>query len=838
MSSDPPFLRVEPDADATLAPALVLPPNFRPAVERGGKAVVKLEMRIGDPARGNGEGGSAPRNVPPERPDRSVPYRLSDGGARILWLLRSWCGRWPGSILQLSVEQLVELQNAADGEPLFFRQGETDALPADAEELRSLASAAAKAAPPKSTAPRRPAKPAPGNRPAPPTGTPGTIDGSEHFLAIGLPSEEHPAYGAVRAAVKAERFRLEPSNRKWWLRDRDRVLDFLAEYGRTLENDWGLQPTANFRQRTAKIVPLDPVVRIEANAGNDESYAARIDWQGVPEAEVRDAARRGARRIEKDGRIYLVSPEDAEKAGELGRKLRACGEEGTDGVRLRPETLSTVEDWLEEWEGETVSPAAWKESLRRLRDPDAVELPELPPGLDHRLRPYQRLGAAWFRNLHRAGLGGILADEMGLGKTVQSLALLGSLAGSDRPSLVVCPASLVANWVREAAEFTPGLRAQAYHGQRRDLDFGRLAGDDLVVTSYGTLRADRALFLKARFNAIIADEAQNFKNPATETARVIRRLEARSRFALTGTPIENSVTDLEGIGRFALPGVFGSDHRSGPSPAAEVLAKAKPYLLRRTKAEVLADLPEKWETRRFVALAPAQEKLYREIRARTEQKLFRLRATGAGSPKLTAELWTELLRLRQVTAEPRILDPDLPRESSSKAEGLLELIAEARNGGSRLLVFSQFTQTLRWLREDLEAEGIPFSYLDGATRDRQERVDRFNGDPGIPVFLLSLKAGGTGLNLTGADTVVHYDPWWNPAVEAQATDRAHRIGQTRRVQSIQLLGAGTVEEKVVRLQEEKRALLGSLFEGANPGAALDWDTIADLVGKKGSNAKS
>jgi len=827
------------DEGAVLVPRLILPPNLRAAIERSGQAVVKLELRVGS------------GTVAPEKLDRTAGYRFSEGAARVLWMLANWCGRWPGSLLQLSAGRLDELRVAAGAEPVFSLHGAEEPLPPQSESLLWIAGRARR----ELNGGDKPAaalrEPAEGGKKAArafrgessggaPAATPGTIDGSEHFLAIGLPSREHSAYGEVRERVKADRFKLEPSNRKWWLRDRQRVLEFLARYGKDIESRWGLKPTDNFRTRTAKIRHLEPEISVEPIRGKGGEFAVSVDWRGASESEVRDAVREGKSHIESGKRIYLVDPEKVGKVRRLREKVRAAGgspdpspafPEADGRFRIGARALPDVDETLAEIDPGWVSPDAWRESVRRLHDPDAVELPELPDSLGPRLRGYQKIGVGWFWNLHRSGLGGLLADEMGLGKTVQSLGLIGCLANSAerKPALVVCPASLVENWVREAREFLPGIRAHAYRGTSRDLDFSGLGANDLLVTSYGTLRADRALFLKTGFSTIIADEAQHFKNPSTETARVMRGLRGDSRFALTGTPIENSITDLAGIGRFALPAIFGGRRSAADADPETTLARTRPYLLRRTKAEVLTDLPEKWETRRYVALSEPQQALYQEIRAKTERRLFALRSSGAKGGRMTAELWTELLRLRQATAEPRILDPGLPREASAKAEGLLEIIGEAMDGGSRLLVFSQFTQTLGWLRQDLEAGGIDYCYLDGSTRNRQALVDRFNEDASIPVFLLSLKAGGTGLNLTGADTVVHYDPWWNPAAEAQATDRAHRIGQTRKVQSIQLIGTGTVEEKVVRMQEEKRALLGDLFESEGRSSVMDLEALMGLV---------
>tara|TARA_R100000027_G_scaffold43940_2_gene33056 strand:+ start:5679 stop:8207 length:2529 start_codon:yes stop_codon:yes gene_type:complete len=819
-----------------LVPNLILPPNLESAIERSGQAMVKLELQVDSD------------QIVPERLDRGCGYSFSEGAARVLWMLENWCGRWPGSLLQLSLERLSVLLEMAGDESIFRMHGKDGFLAKDSSPLRWIADRAAGAVAAKKkteVAKKVVSKETRRRRPEEErmVSSAGTIDGSEHFLAIELPSREHSAYEEVRERVKMDRFKLEPSNRKWWLRDRTRVLEFLALYGDDIESRWRLKPTENFVKRTKKIRPLEPKIRVDAVAGDSGEFSVSLDWKGTTEKEVEAAVRKGDCFIESGKKILLVNPKKVADARRLQEKARGAGEGAqlfgvqekgrtSRKVRVKGPALSAIEEALVELDPDWVSPAAWKESVQRLQNPDRVELPDLPSELASRLRGYQKVGVAWFWNLHRNGLGGLLADEMGLGKTVQSLGLLGGLANSEnaKVSLVVCPASLVENWVREAGEFLPGIQAHAYHGASRNLDFDRLGSGEIVVTSYGTLRADRALFLKTEFATIIADEAQNFKNPGTETARVMRQLQAESRFALTGTPIENSVTDLVGIGQFALPGILGGRRMRATSDREIILGKVKPYLLRRTKSEVLTDLPEKWESRRFVSLSDAQKKLYEQIRRTTEQSLFRIRAAGGKGGRMTAELWKELLRLRQATAEPRILDETLPREASAKAEGLMEILAETIDSGSRALVFSQFTQTLGWLRKDLEAEGISYCYLDGSTRNRQDLVDRFNEDSSIPVFLLSLKAGGTGLNLTGADTVIHYDPWWNPAAEAQATDRAHRIGQTRKVQSIKLIGAGTVEEKVLRMQDEKRGLLADLFETEGESKSImDWDSLVDLL---------
>jgi SNF2 family DNA or RNA helicase len=449
-------------------------------------------------------------------------------------------------------------------------------------------------------------------------------------------------------------------------------------------------------------------------------------------------------------------------------------------------------------------------------------------------------------HLHRHGLGGILADEMGLGKTLQALAFLAALhqpaSGPVGTTLVVCPASLLENWRREAARFTPGLRVEVHHGSGRLTRAAELTQADLLITSYGTLARDQELLTTVEFAAVVADEAQHIKNRRSQSAAALRALRARTRFLLTGTPLENSLADLRSLLEFLLPGYLP---RLSAGLSAEERAwhderlrrQAAPYLLRRTKRAVAPELPPRLEQVLWVELTPAQSALYRRVEQESERELIDLAAAGAAESRLRLAALTQLLRLRQICCDPRLV-ANLPADSnaavSAKLEAFRELLAEAVDDGHRLLVFSQFTRLLDLVGAELEAQGIPWCRLDGtmSPAQRQAEVDRFQSGPGVPVFLLSLKAGGTGLNLTAADTVVHLDPWWNPAAEAQATDRAHRIGQTRTVTSYKLIAAGTVEERVLALQEEKRTLLAEVFEASDAAAAKL--SLADLRGLLGS----
>ena len=440
---------------------------------------------------------------------------------------------------------------------------------------------------------------------------------------------------------------------------------------------------------------------------------------------------------------------------------------------------------------------------------------------------------------------------MGLGKTLQALALLSALpsrleSGTGQPlSLVVAPASLLENWRRETIRFVPGLRVFVHHGEQRLATAADFRSHDLIITSYGTLARDQTLFTEVEFSCVIADEAQHIKNRRSQNAAALRALRARSRFLLTGTPLENSLEDLRSLFEFVLPGYLnrvpaGVKREERAWFDERLRAQTAPYLLRRTKQAVAPELPAKLEQVVWCDLTPAQARLYRETQENSERELFDLEAGGANETKLRFAALTQLLRLRQICCDPRlvnaeaVLDGASAYQDSAKLEAFRELVAEAVDDGHRVLVFSQFTSLLALLRAELDAQQLAYCYLDGSmpAQARQTAVDQFQASPEIPLFLLSLKAGGTGLNLTGADTVVHFDPWWNPAAEAQATDRAHRIGQTRVVTSYKLIAAGTVEEKVLGLQAEKRALLAGVFEASDAlSAKLTLTDMKALLGR-------
>ena len=492
---------------------------------------------------------------------------------------------------------------------------------------------------------------------------------------------------------------------------------------------------------------------------------------------------------------------------------------------------------------EALVPATTKDLFKKLQSIDEIEAAKKPRGLKGTLRPYQEQGLSWLKFIHDIGSGGVLADDMGLGKTLQTIALLLSVKQEEKSvkALIVAPTSVVTNWVREIERFAPTLTVALWHGQQRKEQQDELETADVIITSYALLRRDEEMLKELDLTYAILDEAQHIKNPMSATAAAAKRLRAKRRLALTGTPIENRLSEIWSIFDFVSPGLLGplnkfeerfarpiadGDHKT----AARLRATIHPFILRRTKSEVAKDLPEKIEMDQICDLAGEQKSLYtqvvREVRAQIMGDVERLGVSGAH-----IQILAGLTRLRQAACDPRLLG--LPRpfsdEDSGKLIALRELVEECEAGGHKVLVFSQFVTMLQLIKNALDKDGITYEYLDGSTKDRPERVDRFQNDPGCTVFLISLKAGGTGLNLTAADTVIHFDPWWNPAVEDQATDRAHRIGQTKVVTAYRLVAAGTIEEKILQLKAKKRELVSSvLTEDAGGAKKLTKSDLDEL----------
>ena len=470
----------------------------------------------------------------------------------------------------------------------------------------------------------------------------------------------------------------------------------------------------------------------------------------------------------------------------------------------------------------------------RLADFEGVPSVTLPAEVKAEMRPYQQEGFNFLCHLTRAKLGGILADDMGLGKTLQTLSWLAWLrnqqANGPRPALVICPASVLYNWRREAEKFTPHLKVlvlesgSARHNLRK-----QIPQHDIIVTNYALLRRDLEALQKFSFSAVVLDEAQFIKNPTAQITQSVKQLNADQRLALTGTPLENRLLDLWSICDFIQPGYLGTQEHFNETyqPKTEgtaeeaiatqriarrrLSAKLRPLMLRRLKKQVAKDLPDRIEERRDCELGEAQRKLYlAELRRSREQVAQIVAEKGLNKSKM--HVLAALTRLRQICCHPQLVGND---SASGKTETLFELLEPLLAQGQKVLIFSQFVQMLRLLEAECKTLNIPTHILTGETKERQLTVQQFHDDPSPGVFLLSLRAAGTGLNLTTASYVVLYDPWWNPAVEAQAIDRSHRIGQTQTVNAYRLIAPGTVEEKIWELQQRKA------------------QTIADVLGEEG-----
>ena len=502
------------------------------------------------------------------------------------------------------------------------------------------------------------------------------------------------------------------------------------------------------------------------------------------------------------------------------------GEVHDDSLRFRPTQVMLLDALLAAEGGATDE--TFEEARKRLHSIGKVEPREAPSGFEGTLRRYQKDGLGWFEFLEAAGLGGCLADDMGLGKTVQVLARLQARRRSvtedaaRKPSLVVVPRSLVFNWMEEARRFAPELRVLDHSGPDRRKEIEHFSEYDLVLTTYGVLVRDAAFLKDASFDYAILDEAQAIKNDKTTFAKAARLLKADHRLALSGTPIENHLGELWSLFEFLNPGMLGKSGvfksvvgmgYDASGEAVQTFAKAvRPVILRRTKSEVAKDLPERVEQTLVCELDGEARRHYDELRQHYRNSLLGVDSL-LSFKKNRLQVLEALLRLRQAACHVGMIDPRWKDVSSPKLELLLERLRELVREGHKALVFSQFTKFLALVRERLDAEGITYEYLDGRTRKRQDKVERFQADDDCKLFLISLKAGGYGLNLTAADYVFLLDPWWNPAAEAQAIDRTHRIGQTRTVVACRLIARDTVEEKVLKLQQRKQALADEILAG-------------------------
>jgi hypothetical protein len=592
-----------------------------------------------------------------------------------------------------------------------------------------------------------------------------------------------------------------------------------------LEAGWQVEAEGKLYRRPGEL-------RIEVTSGIDwfELHGTvQFDDRRASLPALLQALKRGENTVRLDDGTFGMLPEEwLKKYGTLA----GLGTAERDHLRFSRAQVGLL-DALLAAQPEATCDAVFSRARDELRRFEGVEALDPAAGFVGQLRGYQRDGLGWLHFLQRFGFGGCLADDMGLGKTVQVLALLESrreLRSGPKnrerpaPSLVVVPRSLVFNWKQEAARFTPALRVLDHTGIGRAEPGPHFQDFDVVLTTYGTVRRDILKLKDVLFDYCVLDEAQAVKNAGTNTAKAVRLLRGNHRLALSGTPVENHLGELWSLFEFLNPGMLGSASvfRLGGAGARNpdeetrlLLARAlRPFILRRTKEKVARDLPQKSEQTLVCELEPAQRKLYDELRGHYRRALLdRVARDGIGKSKI--QILEALLRLRQAACHPGLIDKERGGEASAKLDLLLPQLAEVVEEGHKVLVFSQFTSLLALVRARLDEDKVPYQYLDGRTRNRQEKVEHFQNDPDCKLFLISLKAGGLGLNLTAAEYVYLLDPWWNPAVEAQAIDRTHRIGQTKPVFAYRLIAKDTVEEKVLELQKSKRDLADAIINADN-----------------------
>ena len=532
---------------------------------------------------------------------------------------------------------------------------------------------------------------------------------------------------------------------------------------------------------------------------------------------------RGERMIELgDGSYGLLPKEWLRQFSTIG----AMGITGKDAIRFSS-TQAGLLDALLATQPAIDCDAAFTRIREGLRRFERIEPAAQPEGFQGTLRGYQQEGLGWLQFLASFGFGGCLADDMGVGKTAQVLALLETrrelrAAGKiSKPSIAVVPKSLIFNWQREAERFTPQLRVLDHTGLERNVS--EIEKYDLVLTTYGTLRRDVAVIGEIQFDYVILDEAQAIKNAQTDSAKSVRLLRGDHRLAMSGTPVENHIGELWSLFEFLNPGLLGASNifktagtrgrELDDATLAMIKSGVRPFILRRTKEEVARDLPAKTEQTLYCELEPRERKLYNQLRQHYRESLLP-QIGKQGVAKTRIQVLEALLRLRQAACHPGLIDEKHRTKSSAKLDLLFDQLQDVLEEGHKALVFSQFTSLLDLVRKRLDAQQVPYVYLDGKTRDREACVERFQTTPEVQLFLISLKAGGVGLNLTAADYVFILDPWWNPAAEAQAIDRTHRIGQQRHVFAYRLITRDTVEEKVLELQKSKRALADAILGGA------------------------
>ncbi|WP_078381780.1 DEAD/DEAH box helicase [Sutcliffiella halmapala] len=622
----------------------------------------------------------------------------------------------------------------------------------------------------------------------------------------------------------------------YYLHNEELEYDFLYHIVPKLQKLLQIYATTAVRNRIFK-EKARPQIRVRVKKERTNWLEFKFEMDGIPDKQIQGILlaleeKRKFYRL-KNGSLLSLETREFEEINRFLHALPVQNEDLESGLNVPIVQGLALLDSVRDQEVFTIE-ESFRQFLEEIRNPSSLEY-EVPIQLAHILRDYQIQGFKWLKTLASYGFGGILADDMGLGKTLQSITYIQSELTTIRkkklPILIVCPSSVTYNWLSELMKFTPEIEAVVMDGNKSER--GKLqkviTDMDVIITSYPLLRKDIKWFETETFHTVFFDEAQAFKNPVTQTARAVKRIQADFRFALTGTPVENSLEELWSIFHVVFPELFKGIKEYSNLSRKAIARRIRPFLLRRLKEDVLLELPEKNETMEYVELLPEQKQLYAAYLAKLRHDTLK-HLDKDTLRKNRIKILAGLTRLRQICCHPTLF-VDGYKGSSAKFDMLLQIVKESTLSGRRVLIFSQFTKMLALIGRELAFQGLPFFYLDGQTpsEERVESCHRFNAGE-RDFFLISLKAGGTGLNLTGADTVILYDIWWNPAVEEQAADRAHRIGQTNEVQVIKLVAKGTIEEKMNELQEKKRRLIEEIIDAEEkPTSTLTEEDIREIL---------
>ena len=641
-------------------------------------------------------------------------------------------------------------------------------------------------------------------------------------------------------------FKVHPEH--FVLKDNSEIQEFITDGMTHIPEDWNVEQSQSFDQIEIKEIKLEPIVEIDDSEGInwfDFSISYNLGGKTYSRQELQQLIsynKKGEAYIKLDNEYYILESGAQEEKVE---QMLKDAETQAEGYRAPYHNLLYYKNLVEKSGINFKGNQVFNDLEDEISGLNVVKERTIPAGIKGELRDYQKNGYNWLRFLHKYHFGGILADDMGLGKTLQMLTLLQSVE-TDKPALVLCPRTLIYNWQEEADKFFDNLKTLVYYGtpgERKEMR-QKFSGCDLIISSYSTIARDVEELNQENniFSFAILDEAQHIKNHRTKRAKAVKNIEAETRLALTGTPLENSIEELWSIFDFLMPGYLGNysyfkknflnpiKKNNEEEKMKELKERVAPFILRRRKDQVLKELPEKIVNVHPVSMTQLQEDSYQTVLEEVRGELYQT-VEEKGFNKSRINVLAALTKLRQICNHPAlVLGEEGKAHNSGKLEALRELLADALSGGHKIIVFSQFVKMLKLIRDDLEQQGINYLYLDGSTRKRMEKVREFNSNEEVEIFLISLKAGGVGLNLTAADMVVHVDPWWNPMVERQATDRAHRLGQENKVMVYKLITRGTVEEKMLKLQQKKQNLFNNIIENnVNPVKAISWEDIQELL---------